>query len=73
MTQLRLAHVNLKLVSTPKIARSKHCKTCSILALGLPVSSVNLARLHQIRPDEAGVIAEMVDRLLAEVVPPDER
>lgn len=73
MTQLRLAHVNLQLVSKPKAARFRQCETCSTHFSGLPESSLELARLHAFRPDEAKVIAEMIARLLAEVVPPDER
>lgn len=72
MTQLRLAHVNLQLLSKRKAAKSSPCETCSMISLGLPPSSLQLARLQRIRPDEAKVIADMIARLLAEQVPPNE-
>lgn len=74
MTQLRLAHVNLQIVSKPRPAKSPICATCSTVSSEkLLPSVVGLLRLHQLRPGEASVIDGMVNRLLAEVVPPDER
>lgn len=72
MTQLRLAYVNLRLLSKPKAARSPLCETCLIHSSELPPIALKLARLQRLRPDEAKVIGEMIDRLLAELIPPDE-
>ena len=38
-----------------------------------PRIAIQAARLHRLRPDAAKVIEEMLDKLLAEVMPPWER
>jgi hypothetical protein len=38
-----------------------------------PRIAIQAARLHRLRPEAAAVIEEMLDKLLAEVMPPGER
>lgn len=71
--QLRLAYVNLKLVSKNTNESSEICRICSRGSLALPPEALMLARLHRIRPGAAKMIGGLVADLLAEVVPPDER
>lgn len=65
MTQLRLASVNLKIVSRrtkPSFEEPEHSPQKLLPSVGLKA-----VKLHALRPGAAAVIEELIDELLAEI------
>lgn len=68
MSQLRLAYVNLKVVSRNSRstkALSGNCARCS--GKPLPSLAQKAIKLHTLRPEAANVIERLVDDVLAQI------
>lgn len=69
MAQLRLAHVNLRLLNFDNRSRAmkpSSPKSESSPANSLPLLALKAARLHELKPGAAAVIERIVDSLLIE-------
>lgn len=67
MTQLRIAHVNLKIVSRNSNGSFRNSKKYPGNWSALPPLVQKAMKLHEKRPKAAGVVEKLVDRLLEEM------
>ena len=68
MNQLRLAYVNLKLVSNDSRSTNRSSNVCARCSAGpLPSLADKAIRLQQLRPNAAEVIEELIDDALSHI------